>query len=115
MKKLSVFLISLISIVSFPSASIAGCNTSNAFSCTDITIDRFYPDSDGLYIDTSGNETKLKCTPTSEKYLRLSITNKNYNLISNVLLKAHESRHPIWVRVNDDSNKCEIIYVVSDR
>lgn len=112
MKKLSVALMTLASLLAFPRVSLAGCSD---VSCKDVTIDRLYAASDVLYIGTSDDEKKLNCSPTSNVYLTLPTSHSNYDLISAILVTAHESRHPIWIRIGQGSNGCNVSYVVSDK
>ena len=111
-KKLPIALFGLIFTLLFPVVSLAQCTGK---SCQSVTIDRFYATTDFLYIGTSDDENKLNCSPTESVYLTLPTTHNNYDLISTLLLTAHESQHPVRVRISEGSQGCLIRYVVSDK
>ncbi len=94
------------------SFSYAGCSGN---SCTDVTITRLYTIADGsTVISTSGDESQLDCDAGNSGYITLEPEKKNYNATYSLLLAAHISDMPIWVRASD-SGECQVVYVVSDR
>lgn len=95
--------------------------TGNAFaacsgqSCTGVKITRIVVESDGgTVISTSGDESKLTCNAGSNGYIKVDPNAKNYNSTYSLLLTAHTTEHPIWVRTTD-SGACSLIYAVSDK
>ena len=84
-------------------------------SCTNVKITRLYVEANGdAIIATSGNELKLPCETDSHGYITLSSDAKNYNAVYSLLLTAHTTEHPIWIKTNA-SGKCMVDYVVSDK
>lgn len=108
MKKLVLIILGLLTTTS----AIAECG---GVSCVDERITRIYVNADGdTLISTSGDETKLSCTPSSNKYITLEKSSTNYDATYSLLLMAHTTEHPIWVRTNS-SGDCKLVYAVSDK
>jgi hypothetical protein len=95
--------------------------TSNAFSacsavsCTGVKITRIVVTVDGsTSIGTSGDESKLSCEAGSAGYIKLLPDAKNYSAVYSLILTAHTTEHPLWLRTTD-SGVCTLIYAVSDK
>ena len=115
MKKLSIafttiIFMALVSTVVFHYLRFGECADN---SCKNVTVDRFDTSFGGLKIDTSGDERKLSCAPTDDKYLVLVEGKRNYDVVATLLLTAHESRHRIEIKVYQ-SSPCVIYQVISD-
>ncbi|MBD1557667.1 hypothetical protein HC752_12060 [Vibrio sp. S9_S30] len=99
------------SLLSFQ--SFADCS---GYSCTGVKVSRLYINADGhSVIGTSGNEANLTCDAGKSGYIQLDISNKNYDAVYSLLLAAHTTEHPVWIRTNSDSSTCKVVYVVSDK
>lgn len=92
----------------------AACNTT---SCTDVLITRMYVTPSGhSIISTSGDESQLSCNAGSNGYITLRTGQSNYNATYALLLAAHTSQSPVWVRATTHaSGSCDVLYVVSDK
>ncbi|MDK1311239.1 hypothetical protein [Pseudoalteromonas ardens] len=107
--KYSVFL--LLPLI-FSGNALATCG---GVSCTGVKITRIVVESDGgTVISTSGDESKLSCDAGSNGYIKLDPSSKNYDSVYSLILTAHTTEHPIWVRTTD-SGVCKLIYAVSDK
>ncbi|WP_435274578.1 hypothetical protein ACMAZF_14995 [Psychrobium sp. nBUS_13] len=96
----------------FSNNAIAHC-TGN--SCTNVKITRIYVNPDNnTVISTSGDESKLNCDAGKNGYITLDPNGKNYNSTYSLLLTAHTTEHPIWVRTSA-AGSCKVVYVVSDK
>lgn len=101
----------LFSLLSFQ--TFAGCSGHN---CTSVKVSRLYINADGhSVIGTSGNEANLTCDAGQGGYIQLDLSNKNYDAVYSLLLAAHTTEHPIWIRTNSDPSACKVVYVVSDK
>ncbi len=85
------------------------------WSCVDVKITRLYVNADGdTLLSTSGDETKLSCTASSNTYIKLEKSSANYDATYSLLLAAHTLEHPVWIRTST-SGDCKVVYVVSDK
>ena len=99
-------------MVAFSAAAMADCIGA---SCIGVKITRMYVSAEGgTTISTSGDESKLTCDAGSKGYIQLDSSAKNYNATYALLLTAHTTGHPVWVRTTSSGN-CQVIYVVSDK
>lgn len=106
------YLLSIVLIAIFSVPVMADCVGN---SCTGVKITRMYVTADGgTTISTSGDESKLNCDAGNAGYIELDSSVKNYNATYALLLTAHTTGHPVWVRTSDSGN-CQVIYVVSDK
>lgn len=74
-----------------------------ADACSSVLIDEIYIES-GLYssniwIQTSGTETNLNCTPNSGVFLRLSDSMAQQKTVLASLLAAQSMDKPVFIRV----------------
>ncbi len=94
--------------------SQAACNQT---SCTDVLITRLYvTPSAQTVIGTSGDESQLSCNAGPNGYITLRIGQQNYNATYSLLLAAHTTGSPVWVRTTTHSSgSCDVLYVVSDK
>jgi hypothetical protein len=96
-----------------PFLSFADCA---AGSCIGVKVTRmFVTPNGGTVISTSGDESKLTCDAGQNGYIRLDTSGVNYNSAYSLLLTAHTTEHPIWIRTNDSNTECYVRYVVSDK
>jgi hypothetical protein len=74
-------------------------------------VDEIYMDVDGLWLQTSGNETLANCTPNSGVFLRLSGSSARFKEMYAMLQTAQVAGWQVFVRINDGSNPCTIQYI----
>lgn len=99
-------------VVVFASNAVAECN---GVSCVDVKVTRLYVSADGdTVISTSGDESRLACDAGSAGYIKLDANASNYSSTYALLLAAHTTEHPLWIRTAD-TGACKIMYVVSDK
>ncbi|MBQ4837221.1 hypothetical protein [Pseudoalteromonas luteoviolacea] len=84
-------------------------------SCTNVKITRIVTIAKGgVSVSTSGDESKLSCNAGSSGYIKLRPEDSNYNAVYSLLLTAHTTGHPIWIRTSE-SGECSLVYAVSDK
>ncbi|UTW46446.1 hypothetical protein KFE80_06085 [bacterium SCSIO 12696] len=97
----------------FPSISWAGCSGG---SCTAVKITRIVVKVNGdVNIGTSGDESNLDCDDGGYGYIKLEKASEGFNQLYSLLLTAHTTEHPVWIRANSDPSECRVVYVVSDK
>ena len=110
MKKLAIFSVMLCLGIGVARAE---CSANN---CTNVYVTQLYVEAaGGLWLQTSGTETALSCTPTNGTLLRLASSAVGFKDIYALLLAAHTSNQIINVRIVTSSNPCAIQYVTWDR
>lgn len=108
MKSLPVFFLGL--FISF--SAYSDCS---ADSCVDVKVTRLVVRANGdVSVGTSGDETLLNCDSGTKGYINLSRGNDNFDAVYSLLLTAHTTEHPLWIRATGPE-QCELSYVVSDR
>ena len=109
MKKLANLLIPFFLAVS--SITFAECG---GYSCGDVVVTRLVVRADGdISVGTSGDESLLTCDSGEKGYLTLDSQSANHAELYSLLLTAHTTEHPLWIRATD-SGSCVINYIVSD-
>ncbi|MDM3871228.1 hypothetical protein QSV34_07650 [Porticoccus sp. W117] len=109
MKQLILALI----LVVLPSMSWAECSGG---SCKAVKVTRMVVKANGdVNIGTSGDESNLTCEDGGHGYIKLEKDSNGFNQVYSLLLTSHTTEHPIWIRANDDSGECRVVYVVSDK
>ena len=84
--------------------------------CHDVYVDQLYVEaSGGIWLQTSGTETSLSCTPDSGVFLRLANGNEGLKNIYAALLAAQTAGKTVHVRIIGGSSPCAISYVLMDR
>lgn len=108
-----ILIIILICFLMSPLAR-AACGTT---SCTDVLITRMFVSASGhSVISTSGDENQLSCNAGPSGYITLRTGQSNYNATYSLILAAHTTGSPIWVRTTTHSSgSCDLLYVVSDK
>lgn len=84
-------------------------------SCAGYVEQLYLEANDGLWIQTSGNETLANCTPDSGVYLRLPGTATKFKEAYLLLLTAQVTGVQIFVRIVEGSNPCTISEVRMQR
>lgn len=85
------------------------------WNCTNVQITRMYVTANGnTMVGTSGDESQLSCDAGGAGYIFLSPTASNYDSTYALLLTAHTTEHPVWIRTSK-IGACEVMYVVSDK
>jgi hypothetical protein len=97
-------------------ASLVRAECSGMF-CTGVYVDQIYTYSsaNGIWIQTSGTETALSCTPDSGILLFIPPASAQLKEIYALLMTAQLVGWRINVRVDGGSNPCNIGYVTLDR
>jgi hypothetical protein len=104
-------LAAIVSIVARP--AFADCGGEY---CHDVYVDQLYVEaSGGIWLQTSGTETALSCTPDSNIFLRLANGNEGLKNIYAALLAAQTAGLKVHVRIVGGSSPCAISYVLVDR
>lgn len=94
-------------------AAIADCISTG---CDQVYVDLLYVNTAGtIYIGTSGDESKLSCPAASGNMVVLDITQPGGNAIYSLLLTAQTSNKKIYVRVDETSNNCKVLYATLNR
>ena len=98
-------------IFMFTSSAVADCVGG---SCTNVKIKKMYVTANGgTVISTLGDEAKLTCNAGNSGYISLDQNASNYSSTYSLLLTAHTTEHPIWVRTTE-TGSCKVVYIVSD-
>lgn len=89
-------------------SAYAGCS---GRYCTDVTVSKLTILASGtVYIDTSGSESALTCTPISGKYIVLTGSEKN--TMYSTLLTAYTTKKNISLATIDNgADECTAQYV----
>lgn len=72
-------------------------------------------ESDGsVWIETSGAETNLNCTASSNVFLKLDANTSGGRNIYSALLAYKLADKALGFRVAENSNPCKVLYIVAD-
>ncbi|PCK05171.1 MAG: hypothetical protein COA42_18530 [Alteromonadaceae bacterium] len=108
----SKFLIGFICCL-YSSLSFSDCQP---HACVDEYIEKIYTNTNGtVYIATSGDETKLNCTPESGIYLTLLLSEPAGEAIYSTLLAAQIANKKMLLRVNEGTSGCKVAYVTLEK
>lgn len=92
-----------------PAISYASCSGG---ACLDVKIQELQVGADGVvYIQTSGTETALNCTPEANTFIKLNATTDGGKIIFSSLLASHTADKNVNVRVVDNVSPCQVLYV----
>lgn len=101
-------------LLSLLAANVAYADCAD-WSCTNVQITRMYVTANGnTIVGTSGDESQLSCDAGGAGYIFLKPSASNYDSTYALLLTAHTTEHPVWIRTSKTS-ACEVMYVVSDK
>jgi hypothetical protein len=83
-------------------------------SCTAVYVKQLYVEAGDqhFWLETTGNEAGLNCTPASGVLLKVPAPSKQ---ILALLLSAQMADKLVNVRVNELTNPCTVAYVTLDR
>ncbi len=111
-----MFRILLLILICLLLAPLARADCSGV-SCTDVLITRMFITASGnSVISTSGDESQLSCNAGPSGYITLRTGQSNYNAVYSLILAAHTTGSPLWVRTTTHSSgSCDVFYVVSDK
>jgi hypothetical protein len=89
----------------------AECTTSG---CNDVYVKQLYADAvdTHFWVETTGTETSLNCTPASGVLLKVAADSKQ---VFALLLSAQLADKVVRIRVNEGTNPCTVAYVTLDR
>jgi len=118
----TLFMTGIISLLALgTSTARADCQISGGKpECTSVTLGELYVDSTGVWIQTSGTESRLNttstssCVPLADKYVWLDLQHANFDALMSSLLSAKLSDAPVSLRLNRDTsraNRCVISYM----
>ena len=103
---------SIILFALFAKTVLADCS---GIVCTDVKVQSMQVDIDGtVWLQTSGTETNLSCTPDSGAFLKFDSNAPGGKNIYSGLLAYKMADKPLDVRVVQNSNPCEVLYIVTD-
>lgn len=81
-------------------------------SCMDVKVQELQVGNDGIvYIQTSGTETGLSCSPEASVFIKLNATTDGGKIIFSSLLASHATGKNVNVRIVDGVNPCQVLYV----
>ena len=101
----------LSSLLLFSAHAISECS---GIACADVKVLNMQVDIDGtVWIQTTGDETKLNCTPNSGVYLKLNgNTSGGKNIYSGLLAYKMAEKNLVF-RIVENTNPCELSYIVT--
>lgn len=82
-------------------------------SCENVAIKEMQinVDDDIVWVQTSGLETSLNCSPEASVFLKLSTATAGGKNAFDALLSAHTINKAITIRIQDNVSPCRIVYV----
>jgi hypothetical protein len=97
----------------------ANCGFANAectgLSCADVKIHSMQVDIGGtVWIQTTGTETGLSCTPDSNAFIKFDSNAPGGKNIYSGLLAYKLADKPLGLRIVQNSNPCELSYIVAN-
>ena len=99
-------------LIGFTLVSVVGHADCNGGACSNITIEEMQVQSDGrIFVQTSGDETALNCTPEANVFLRLDGSTEGGKNIYSALLTSHTQDEALNIRIIDNQNPCQITHV----
>ncbi len=102
-------IIACLFMLTVPVVANANCATG---SCTDVKIQEMQVVSDGVvYIQTSGIEAALNCTPESGVFIKLNATTDGGKIIFSSLLASQQANKNVNIRIIDNVSPCQVVYV----
>ncbi len=105
MKKSVIIIVLLL----LPAITYAGCGGG---VCTDVNITEMQIDVGAtIYVQTSGVEASLNCTPQAGVYLKLNGSTDGGRNIYSALLASQTTGKKLKIRILDNVSPCEITYV----
>ena len=91
--------------------ALAECSGNNCVG----KLTRLYVTSGGnVAIRTAGDESQLNCDAGSGSYIFLHKEHPGFDSIYSLLLTAHTTEQPIWIRTTG-TESCSVGYVVWDK
>jgi hypothetical protein len=113
-KRQRLFHRALALVAALPLATIAYADCQSA-GCYDVLIEELYPTAEGgVWIKTTGDETRANCIANSNVFLRLNVS-AGYKDIYGTLLAAMLAEKRVSLRVVEGSNPCTVAYVTLNR
>ncbi len=84
--------------------------------CQDVHVQRLYPNTTGLiYVATTGDETKLDCSPVSGEYLSFNLSEPAGDVFYSTLLAAQIADRKVSIRIANGSDGCNVQYITHDK
>lgn len=88
----------------------------DANSCWEVYVDRLYVTAAGVvHVGTSGDESKLGCTPQNGVYTSLYLADPAGKSMYATLLAAQATNRTVQLRIENNSVGCRIVYMTLDR
>jgi len=102
------YLASMLILGATATTLFAGCNGNY---CSNVKVDTLLSINNGIvYLDTTGSEASLNCTPISGKYVALAGVGKN--MVYSMLLTAQTTQKNIVIETGSNaSGKCILNWV----
>lgn len=95
--------------LSYSSITAADCS---AVSCSDVSISSMQITVSGsVWVQTSGNELNLSCTPNTGTHLWLDAGVSGGKNIYSALLAYKIAGKNVRFRIEENSNPCKILYI----
>jgi hypothetical protein len=99
----------LVALLAFSTNTYAECAVG---TCAEVKITQMQIDVAGVvFVETSGTETLLNCSPEAGIYLKLNTTAQGGKNIYAALLATQARDQIVKIRVIDNVSPCEITYV----
>lgn len=105
-------LIAAVFYLAMPISAFADCTDS--YRCLDVYVERIYVKPSVTYIDTSGDEALLSCTPLTGTYLEMDPANAAYDAWFAILLSAQSQGRAVTIRTDSTVSGCVINYIFID-
>ena len=85
-------------------------------ACSNVYVDRLYLTAAGIvYVGSSGDESKLGCTPQDGVYMSLVLADPAGKSMYATLLAAQATNRTVMLRIENNSVGCRIVYMTLDR
>ncbi|NRD73819.1 hypothetical protein HQQ94_11330 [Shewanella sp. VB17] len=87
-----------------------------SIGCTGVYVERLYTYVSGqILIGTSGDETLMSCEAAEGKYATLNHSEPAADIIYSTLLAAQMANKRVYIRTDEKSKGCKIVYVTLDK
>ena len=84
-------------------------------SCSAVNVEMLYVQKDAdVLVGTSGTEANLNCGTASNGYVTLLSSSDNFNVMYSTLLASRMANKSVRIRISESSEKCTILYLVSE-
>lgn len=95
-------------LVTLSGAASAECSS---YGCSGYVDEVYIEAESGLWLQTSGNEQLANCAADSGVFLRLDGNAAKFKEVYALLLLAQTTDKQVFVRIQEGSSPCKIVYV----